>query len=147
MKSTPLSVSRPSFTLYIGIALLMALVSFPLMAADSPSAVVEVGNGNHWKTYTPKAGETLDKVIQKTLGPSTFSIDILRAAFIDLNPHAFLIGKITKTRPGVTLKVPDLQKLVPSVVEPQSKERVMVQSVSGSDNGAAEERRRWVRYP
>jgi len=147
MKSLPFSVSRPYFFGWIGIALLSASVAMPLMAAESPSAPVGAGYAKPVSTYKPKAGETLDKVIQNTIGASPLGLDVLRKAFMDLNPKAFLVGKITKIRPGVTLKVPDLQSLLQAVPESQSKEPAVVQSESGFPSGAIDERRRWVRYP
>ena len=147
MKSIPFSVSRPYFSGCIGIALLSAIVTMPLMAAESPSVPVGAGYAKPVSTYKPKAGETLDKVIQNTIGASPLGIDVLRKAFIDLNPKAFLVGKITKIRPGVTLKVPDLQSLMLAVPEAKIKEPAVLQSESGFPSGATDERRRWVRYP
>lgn len=146
MKSISFRVNPAFFSRCVGLALLTVGVSLPVMAADSTSAHV-VANVRPLSTYTPKASETLDKVIQKTMGDSPLSIEILRKAFIDLNPQAFLIGKATKTRPGVTLKIPDLHQLIQAVLAPQIKAAVAVQGVSGSAPDLTDERRRWVRFP
>ncbi len=147
MKFITPSGSLPALVRCIGLALLTAIVAMPLMAAESPYALVDAGPAKPLSTYKPKAGETLDKVILKTMGANPLSTDVLRKAFMDLNPQAFSIGKVPKIRPGVTLKVPDLHKLIQSILEPQSKETEVAQSVRASQLDAPDERRRWVRYP
>ena len=44
-------------------------------------------------SYKPKPGESLDAVITKTLGDSPLKLAVLRAAFIQQNPAAFVEGK------------------------------------------------------
>ena len=108
-------------------------------AAGQPEAV-----SNSYKTTQ---AETLDKVIQKALGESPLRIELLRQAFVQLNPQVFPGGKINRLRSGVVLQVPDHQQLMRTVLLPllQPAEASAFLGVAASNT--PEERRRWVRFP
>jgi Tfp pilus assembly protein FimV len=78
---------------------------------------------------------------------SPLKIEVLRKAFIDLNPLAFPAGNASRMLKGVVLQIPDAPKLLASIAAPASQELVMNKKISGPMSGDYEERRRWVRYP
>ena len=99
------------------------------------------------RTYTVHSGETLDRVIQKTVPGSPLKVEILRKAFVDLNPQAFASGNMTRPRTGAVLQVPDHVQLLRASILPVL-EGAEAASVSGEGkNASATERRSWVRFP
>jgi len=99
------------------------------------------------KTYKPKAGETLDQVIAKTMGSSPLSMGILRQAFIDHNPQGILPGKVPKLRKGTTLNLPDHEQLVRGVLASVTPLAAPSDSTPRAAPSTPEERKRWVQYP
>ena len=134
----------------IGLAACSLLAVFllhnrPVVAAEAAPAPVTAKPA---ASYTPRAGETLDHVIQVTMPDSPLKMDLLRRAFISQNPQAFVTPLTTPPRmkKGAVLTVPDHQKLLqatvaPLVAEPEGDGRAPA-SVSSADD-----RKRWVRYP
>lgn len=117
----------------------------PVAAAEAAAAPAAAKPA---ASYTPRAGETLDHVIHVTMPESPLKMDVLRRAFINQNPQAFVTPLSTPPRikKGVVLTVPDHQKLLqtilgPLVAEP-SGDTYAPAAVSSSDD-----RKRWVRYP
>ncbi len=89
------------------------------------------------QTYSVRTGDTLDQVIQRTIGTSPLKVEILRQAFMEQNPKAF-----TKTSPrylmaGAVLTVPNHEDLL----------RQHMSDNKPVGNGLIDERRNWVRYP
>lgn len=118
------------------------LHSRPVVAAEAAPAPKPA------VVYTPRAGETLDHVIHVTMPDSPLKMDLLRRAFINQNPQAFLNPVTTPPRikKGAVLTVPDHQKLLQAIVgplitdpEPDLRAAAAVSST--------EDRKRWVRYP
>ena len=99
------------------------------------------------RSYLPKAGETLDQVIARTLPGSPLKIELLRQAFMAQNPQAIMPGKVPKLRKGVPLLVPDhdallrmhLGSLAAPVEAPTPNARF--------SPSTSEERKRWVQFP
>ena len=95
-------------------------------------------------------GDTLDRIIRRSLGETPFSADFLRKAFVELNPHAFRAGGNPHlVSAGSTLRVPtaaQLQQRMQAYFPPSP-----ALSATGHDSPAhatdAEARKRWVRYP
>jgi Tfp pilus assembly protein FimV len=99
------------------------------------------------RTYTVLRGDTLDRVIQKTMPGSPLKIEILRNAFVDLNPQAFASGNMTRPKTGAVLQVPDHVQLLRASILPVL-EGAEAAAVSGEGKNAnASERRSWVRFP
>jgi Tfp pilus assembly protein FimV len=63
------------------------------------------------RNYTPKAGESLDRVIANTLADSPLKIELLRQAYVEQNPSAFFPGKAPQLRKNVVLTVPNPEQL------------------------------------
>ena len=99
------------------------------------------------KTYKPKAGETLDQVIGKTMGSSPLSMGILRQAFIDQNPQGIVPGKLPKLRKGATLNLPDHDLLLRGVLASVTPVAVPTESAPLAVKSTPEERKRWVQFP
>lgn len=119
--------------------------------SDAPAATAPPASGDASATpvrsYLPKPGETLDKVIAHTLPDSPLKIELLRQAFMAQNPQAITPGKVPKLHKGVPLRVPDhdallrmhLGSLAPPVEAPPANARF--------SPSTSEERRRWVQFP
>ena len=100
------------------------------------------------RTHTVAAGEGLDRVIQKTMADSPLKVELIRQAFIQLNPQAFPDGRAVRLRAGTVLQVPDAAQLLRSVLLPvlEGAEAAAV-ARNGIIPQAADEKRRWVRFP
>ena len=98
-------------------------------------------------SYKPKAGETLDQVIAKTMPSSPLSMGILRQAFIDQNPQAIVAGKVPKLRKGATLHVPDHDVLLRGLLASVTPVATPSEVAPRPTQSTPEERKRWVKYP
>jgi len=116
-------------------------------ATPQPAASIATASG---KTYKPKAGETLDQVIAKTMGTSPLSMSILRQAFIDQNPQAIVAGKPPKLptlRKGATLNLPDHDLLLRGVLASVTPVAAPSETTLRAAQSTPEERKRWVQFP
>jgi Tfp pilus assembly protein FimV len=88
--------------------------------------------------------ETLDALIRRTHKGSPFRDDILRRAFVQLNPVAFERGSAHALFAGAELQVPTLADVlaVAGVALPRAPEPEARPARDGAD-----EPRQWVRYP
>ena len=88
--------------------------------------------------------DTLDAVIRRTHRGSPFREDLLRRAFVQLNPAAFERGSPHALLAGVELQVPTVADVLAlaGVVLPRPPEP---ETRTVRDN--ADEMRQWVRYP
>ena len=95
-------------------------------------------------------GDTLDRIIRRTLGDTPFSDTFLRKAFVQLNPQAFRAsGNPNLISAGSALRVPTAAQLQ-QLMRAHYPHSAAVQD-AGHDPAAhaidAEARKRWVRYP
>ena len=95
-------------------------------------------------TYKALRGESLDKVIQKTMADSPLRIELLRNAFIELNPQAFPGGQASRMRSTEPLNVPDSVQLLRAVAMPLMETEDAARAAAPA---SAEQQRRWVRFP
>ena len=112
--------------------------------AVAPVAPVQAAVVASGRTYKVLRGESLDKVIQKTMADSPLRIELLRNAFIELNPQAFPGGQASRMRTTEPLNVPDAVQLLRAVATP------LLETEDASRAAApasAEQQRRWVRFP
>ena len=86
--------------------------------------------------YVVKAGDTLDKVIRQTMTDSPLKVELLRKAYIQQNPQAFVKTSPPILRAGVVLAVPNHDDLLRQYLRPRD-------GVTSDPN----DRRNWVRYP
>lgn len=101
-------------------------------------------------TYQVISGDTLDKVIRKTMPDSPLRIEILRNAFIQQNPQAFTKSPPRALMAGAVLTVPNHDDLLRSYMVPGH-----APGNSGMQRGGGystadmnmNERKNWVRFP
>ena len=83
-----------------------------------PSKAVSPSNpvvANTRQRTVVRAGETLDAVVRRTLSHLPIKDTVLRAAFVELNPTAFVNGSVHRLRAGSELVVPspeDVRRLM-----------------------------------
>ncbi len=101
-------------------------------------------------TYVVETGDTLDKVIRKTMPDSPLRADILRNAFVQQNPQAFTKSPPRALMAGAVLNVPNHDDLLRSYTVPGH-----APGNSGMHRGGGystadmnmNERKNWVRFP
>jgi hypothetical protein len=101
-------------------------------------------------TYQVVSGDTLDKVIRKTMPDSPLRIEILRNAFVQQNPQAFTKAPPRALMAGAVLNVPSHDDLLRSYMVPGN-----APGSSGMYRGGGystadmnmNERKNWVRFP
>ena len=134
-----------------GLACLMALAAITSAIGAASEAAPPASNASMASpaatTYKPKAGETLDQVIAKTMASSPLSLSILRQAFIDQNPQAIIAGKVPKLRKGALLNVPDHEQLLRGVLASVTPVAVVKEAAPRPAPPTPEERKRWVQFP
>ncbi len=141
------------------------------VAAD----VLEQGKASG--SYQLKAAESLDSVIRKTMPDSPFSMEVMRAAFLRANPQLLAGVKSVPLKSGTMLRLPgaddlrqvvlgdapqkkavDLHTAAPVVAPtmsagttelnlPLALPRQPVDMPVPAVEAAADDKRRWVRYP
>ena len=102
------------------------------------------------RTYQVQTGDTLDKVIRKTMPDSPLKFEILRNAFVQQNPQAFTKSPPRSLLAGVVLNVPNHDDLLRSHMVPGP-----AAGSSGMHRGGGystadmnmSERKNWVRFP
>lgn len=134
MKTTKTSVA----------ALLCCLmISTPMLAiAAKPTA--------SRSTYIVESGDTLDKVIRKTMPDSPLRTDILRNAFVQQNPQAFTKSPPRSLMAGAVLNVPSHDDLLRSYMVPGHSPGNSGMNRGGGYSTAdinMNERKNWVRFP
>ena len=112
--------------------------------AVAPVAPVQPAVVASGRTYKVLRGESLDKVIQKTMADSPLRVELLRNAFIELNPQAFPGGQASRMRATEPLNVPDPVQLLRAVATPLLETD---DTPSAAAPSTAEQQRRWVRFP
>ena len=140
-------------------------------AAKESTLVAEMG------TYKVRAGDTVERIIQKFYASSPLRIDVLREALVQNNPKSFVKANPKSLLAGTTLALPDqvelIKKLVPSlaVTEVPAPAPTPVQASTavsqanvvtpvnvapvggaaahqaGHNPGMPDPKRNWVRYP
>jgi Tfp pilus assembly protein FimV len=101
-------------------------------------------------TYQVVTGDTLDKVIRKTMPDSPLRVEILRNAFVQQNPQAFTKSPPRALMAGAVLNVPNHDDLLRSYMVPGH-----APGNSGMHRGGGystadinmNERKNWVRFP
>lgn len=91
------------------------------------------------QTYLVKPGDSLDQVIHQTMGDSPLRIELLRQAFVQQNPQAFVKGSSRVLLAGRTLVVPNHDALLRQYLKPRG-------GAAGVGDEVAE-RKNWIRYP
>ena len=101
-------------------------------------------------TYKVESGDTLDKVIRKTLPDSPLRTEILRNAFVQQNPQAFTKSPPRSLMAGVVLNVPNHDDLLRTYMVPGYSPGNSGMHRGGGYSTAdmnMSERKNWVRFP
>lgn len=94
-------------------------------------------------TYTVESGDTLDKVIRKTMPNSPLRSDILRNAFVQQNPQAFTKAPPRSLMAGAVLNVPNHDELLRSYMGSGANGG----NRAGYNTADMNDRKNWVRFP
>ena len=99
---------------------LASVLAFGLAAASSSQAAnrVNLEGLKSSFTYTPMAGESLDRIIAKTMPNSEVKPELMAEAFRALNPERFSKDQGGLIKSTATLKVPNQNQLA-SLIETQ----------------------------
>ena len=118
---------------------------------DSATAPAIASSAMVSGTVTVKRGETLDRLIRRTLPDVPLHPDFLRKAFVNLNPQVFPSGSPHQMRSGASLKVPSLPALRQMMMNQYPGAAPLLTESEGQmgHKAAADpnDQRRWVRYP
>ena len=115
-----------------------------VMMTEVPGAAVSMAGDGSRQRYTVNKGETLDRVIARSMTGIRADIKLIRKAFVMLNPTAFPRGTPHIMIAGAHLRVPtvgDLQAL--------SGGRALSAQASAENMTPSEpvDKRGWVRFP
>lgn len=119
----------------------------PSFAPARPMPVEVLPQLSSGRSHTVAAGESLDRVIQKTMADSPLKTELIRQAFVQLNPQAFPGGRVVRLKAGSVLQVPDAAQLLRNALLPALEGAEAAAVVRSGTPQAADERRRWVRFP
>ena len=120
-------------------------------AQASPPALTAAASAMAGSMVTVQRGETLDRVIRRALPDVPLHPDVLRKAFVSLNPQVFPSGSPHQMRSGAQLKVPSMPALRQMVLSQHPGAAALFH---GAEEQAPQkaapdpnDQRRWVRYP
>ena len=131
------------------LALAGAFLGAPVHAVTPPavpSPATETNAPAPARTYVVAPGDTLDRVIQKTMGASPLKLELLRQALVQANPQAIAAGRNPRLKTGTVLQLPDQDALLRAVALPVMQQADTAPPQAGG-SAAGDNRRRWVRYP
>jgi len=121
------------------------------LGVASAHAALSSGSAMVGSTVTVQRGETLDRLIRRTLPDVPLHPDFLRKAFVSLNPQAFPSGSPNRMRAGAPLQVPSMDALRQMMLSQHPGSAALLQGGIGqaSHSGAIDpsDQRRWVRFP
>lgn len=94
-----------------------------------------------------RPGETLDRILARTLGATPFAPALVRKTVVDMNPTAFAGGSPHRLNANATLVLPSLQDLQ-AVAGGGSPGSALPHSPAGGSHAhSPDDRRNWIRYP
>ena len=132
----------PRLSFSVGFVLVLAALSLSLQAqAAEPAAKLATEPA---RSYVVAPGDTLDRIIHKTMAQSPLRIELLREALAAANPQAIASVRNPRLRAGAVLQLPDHEALLRAAVLPLLPSVGMASHPTPND---ADNRKRWVRYP
>lgn len=118
--------------------------------ASAPAALSS-GSAMVGSTVTVQRGETLDRLIRRTLPDVPLHPDFLRKAFVSLNPQVFPSGSPNRMNAGASLQVPSMAALRQMMLSQHPGSAALLQGEPGLAGHAGttdpSDQRRWVRFP
>jgi len=112
-------------------------------------AAIDLGSLKASHSYTPALGETLERIVAKTIPDSPLSLQVLSQAFVALNPQAFGASKPQRTLSTATLKVPNHNQLMQLVLARMPEEVAAAKPIPAppiAPSRPPEKRENWLRY-
>jgi Tfp pilus assembly protein FimV len=114
--------------------------------------VASATSSNAGGTVTVQRGETLDRLIRRTLPDVPLHPDFLRKAFVQLNPQVFPSGSPNRMQSGATLQVPSMAALRQMMLSQHPASAALLNGGNGPGGDGSvhphdQEQRRWVRFP
>lgn len=95
-----------------------------------------------------RPGETLDRIVARTMGRTPFAAALVRKTVVDMNPTAFAGGSPHRLTAGATLVLPSLQDLQAVAGGGTTGTALMHSPAGGTGHShAADDRRNWIRFP
>jgi len=154
--------TRPFLLQYCGGALALVIGLVGVSAANAatfkpstPAAItaMDLSGLKSSHGYTPALGESLERIVAKTMPESPLSVAVLSQAFVLLNPQAFGNTKPQRTQSTATLKVPNHNQLLQLVLARNPADAALARATETAPTKAAtaaprpiEKRENWVRY-
>ena len=100
-------------------------------------------------TYTPMAGESLERIIAKTMPNTELKQELVADAFRTLNPQQFSKEKGSVTQSNLAIKVPNQNQLA-NLIENQVSQKKPQNMLTGATSAAPKinpKTESWVRLP
>jgi len=110
-------------------------------AASAPVLILAGLKSSH--SYTPSLGESLERIVAKTMPNSPLRADLLAQAFVTLNPQAFGKTAPLRTLGTAALQVPNHNQLMHIALASTSEAQ---QALATKAAPTPERRENWVRY-
>ena len=136
-------------TLVRPIQLAGALVVVLLSASSSHAANINLQGLKSSFTYTPFAGESLERIIAKTMPNTALKQELVADAFRALNPQQFSKDKGSVAQSNVAIKVPNQNQLA-NLIENQLSQKKPQNLLTGTTPALPKvnpKTESWVRLP
>ena len=136
-------------TLIRPIQLTGALAVVLLCASSSHAASVNLQGLKSSFTYTPFAGESLERIIAKTMPNTELKQELVADAFRALNPQQFSKDQSVVTKSNLPLNVPNQNQLA-NLIENQLSQKKSQNLLTGTTPAAPKvnpKTESWVRFP
>lgn len=121
------------------------------VAPTSPTpSPLNTAGGQARMTAQVRPGETLDRILARTMGTAPVSASVVRQAVVQMNPSAFIGGSPHRLVAGATLRLPTAQELISITQQGRQLPAAAVSegvSTQFPHVAPADDRRHWVRYP
>ena len=162
MPQPTFKLTRPALLQCCGVALALLIGLMAASVANAASAkptaptaiaAMDLSGLKSSHGYTPALGESLERIVAKTMPESPLSVAVLSQAFVLLNPQAFGSAKPQRTQSTATLKVPNHNQLLQIVLARHPADAALARATETAPTKAAsaaprpaEKRENWVRY-
>ena len=140
-----LSSAIGRWTWAIALALGLSVTGMPGGAWAASTTDLNLSSLKASHSYTPSLGESLERIVTKTMPNSPLRADILAHAYVALNPQAFSKAAPLRTLGTPTLRVPNHNQLM-HIALASGIETQQALAPKAAPAPAPERRENWVRY-
>lgn len=150
-RQTVLAAAASSVLICMGVACPPAFAATTARVETPPATQVAVPPAPERTVVEVRPGQTLAMILRQNLRDSPFSQQYLTRLLVERNPDAFVRGNPQRLIAGARLVIPSPQELaeslapVPAQVAPL--QRPAAPPPIEPVQEAAEQRKRWIRYP